>query len=269
MRRTLLLPAALVLAACSSGDSGRFFNPQVVLRLSLPAELDPFRVQCLDLVISAPVGEPPPTSLAFGTNPFFIKVQTLDVDGDGRRETRIRFTEGSAPFIASVMEIRLNATQGADPNAVLVFSATGRAADGQSVEDDRCLGGTPLAQGTASQDARGQPIRFPASGQTTVDLPMACVLPGGCASPDAGARDAGVTDAGIPDAGVTDAGVPDAGVTDAGVTDAGVTDAGVTDAGVTDGGVADGGLPGDGGSLTDGGFDSDGGTPDGGFADGG
>jgi hypothetical protein len=242
MRRTLLLPAVLALTACSSGGSGQFFPPQVVARLSLPAELDPFRVQCLDLVISAPFGEPPPTSLAFGTNPFFIKVQTLDLDGDGRRETRIRFTEGSSPFIASVTEIRLSAAQGADPRAVFAFSATARLADGQSDVDDRCVGGTTLAQGSASQDVRGQPIRFPTSGDTVAEVAMTCALAGGCASPDAGARDGGVRDGGLLDAGVPDGGVPDAGEPDGGIPDAGPEDGGADlDGGTTDGGSGDGG----------------------------
>jgi hypothetical protein len=199
MRRTLLLPAVLFLAACSSGDSSQFFSPQVLLRLNLPAELDPFRVQCLDLVLSAPVGEPPSTSLAFGTNPLFIKVQTVDLDGDGRRETRIRFTQGSSPFIAPVAEVRLTAGPGADPNAVIAVSATGRDANGQSDVADRCVGGTPLAQGSASQDVRGQPIRFPSSGNTVVEVAMTCALAGGCASPDAGVEDGGTK----PDAGAT------------------------------------------------------------------
>lgn len=203
---TSLLLLALV-AACGGGESKPFFEPRVVLQLSLPAELPPTAVECLDIVLSAPDGEPPPTSLGFGSNPLFIKVQTLDLNGDGRRETRIRFVQGSKPFPATELDVRFTGVSststggtGATLDATFGVSATARRADGLIDFNDRCLGGTALAAGEAQTDSEGRPIRFRTTGNTLVPISMACLLQTGCAI-DGGTSGGSTTDGGVADGG--------------------------------------------------------------------
>jgi hypothetical protein len=244
---TVAVLAALALPSCSSsGDS--IFQPAVILRLELPAGMPPALAECLDVVLSSPTGEPPPTSVGFGGNPLFLRVQTIDLNGDGRPETRIRFVQGSTPFISARSDILLTPgpASGSDPRAIFTVAATVRRADGTIAPEDRCLGGTALAEGNAQLDAQNQPIRFPQGGDTLVNVSLVCVAAGGCGV------DGGVADGGAPvDGGVVaDGGAPDGGV-------------------AQDGGVAaDGGTGADGG-IADGGTETDGGVSDGGATDGG
>jgi hypothetical protein len=197
----LALAFALVslMGSCSKDEGGSFFPPSVLLRLSLPADLAPQAADCLELALTAPTGKPPSTAAAFGLSPFRIQPS-------GLHTTLIQFLDGSNPFVSSSTDIELQAGAGTgtDQQATFVVAATVRRADGVGYPDDPCNGGTVLAQGTAQLDTSGQPIRFPTKGRTTVDLPLVCVLPGGCAA----VGDGGTT---RPDAGVFDGGPVDGG----------------------------------------------------------
>jgi hypothetical protein len=185
----LFLTGFLGLTAC--GADRRAPDPALFLRLSLPAELRPADVPCLDLVLVSAEGAPPETSVGFGGNPLLLKVQTVDLDGDGRAELRLRFIEGSVPFLASTVDIVLTPSQG-DRRSTFTVAATARRANGRIAEDDRCFGGTVIAQGSAYQDALARPIRFPDSGDALVAIPLRCTL-AGCGAPgDGGAFDGGI-----------------------------------------------------------------------------
>jgi hypothetical protein len=229
VRLAVAVLAVLALPSCSSsGDS--IFQPSVILRLELPAGMPPSSAECLDVVLSSPTGEPPPTSVGFGGNPLFLRVQTIDLNGDGRPETRIRFVQGSTPFISPRSDILLTpgSASGSDPRAPFTVATTVRRGDGTIAPEDRCLGGTALAEGNAQLDAQNQPIRFPQRGDTLVNISLVCVAAGGCAV------DGGVADGGSPG----DGGAPDGGATQ----DGGIADGGTeTDGGASDGGAADGG----------------------------
>jgi hypothetical protein len=183
----LLLAFALTSVVCSCGkeEGGVTFPPSVLLRLSLPTDLAPEAADCLELALTAPTGKPPSTAAAFGLSPFRIQPS-------GLHTTLIQFLDGSNPFSSSTTSIELMAGTGTDQQATFVVAATVRRADGTGYPDDPCNGGTVLAQGTAQLDVNGQPIRFPVRGRTTVDLPLVCVRPGGCA----GVGDSGTLDGG-------------------------------------------------------------------------
>jgi hypothetical protein len=212
----MLLSAFLSLFGCPAEQTA-VLDPIIVLRLSLPPELPPAAAPCLDLVLSSPTAPLTRTFVGFGASPLIVKVQTLDVDGDSRDDLRIRFIEGSTPFLSSRTDMIFTPGVGANRETALAVTATARLADGTTDANDRCLGGTALAQGTAAQDTGGQPIRFPSRGRTIAEVPMACVRSGGCAlpAPDAGTpppdggSDGGASEDGggaFPDGGAADGG---------------------------------------------------------------
>ena len=190
-------------SGCSGGEAP-LFEPSVRVRVTLPGELLPEQVSCLDLVLATPGGQPPATSIGFGGNPLSLKVQNVDLDGDGRPELRIRFVEGSRPFPLSTVDFTLTAASRTDRGAAFTVTATARRADGRLAEDDRCLGGTPLAQGAAQQDTTGAAIRFPDRGDAVVPIALHCLVTGGCAV-DGGAGPDGGT--GVDGGTLTDGGL--------------------------------------------------------------
>jgi hypothetical protein len=187
-----VVPAFLALAtavSCSSGTAPVVFPPSVTLRVQLPAEIRPLLVEHLEIRLQG-VGGPPPSVVVGGA-----QVGTVTADG-GALEVAIRIDQN--PFLSSRADILLQPAPG---------SATGLAAPAFTVQATGSRGdNVVLAAGSAAADTTGQPIRFN-TGDLFVDLPLSCVLAGGCAEADAGPTDGGA------DAGV-DAGPPaDAGPT--------------------------------------------------------
>ena len=169
------------------------------------------------------------------------QVDLVDINGDGLRETtRIRFVNGSRPFLSDSLNMRITAAPGTTiAGSSFGFAAVVRQADGFVEARDKCLGGTIMARSTGTMSgtlvitelAPGQPIRFPARGDVTLSVPLTCILAQGCtiSAPDGGfVADGG----GLVDGGGT---TPLDGGVDGGPRDGGSTDGGA------DGGARDGG----------------------------
>src|SRR5258706_10914939 len=116
MTRRFLVAALAGLGCCfyaCSDTPPSFFAPSLTLDVRLPSGLAPGAVPCLDVELVALSGEAPRTSIGFGGDPLLLNVSTFDANGDNVRETtRIRFVNGSNPFLAESLAMRITAAPG-------------------------------------------------------------------------------------------------------------------------------------------------------------